>query len=302
MNKPASYLFIIALLSIFFPKTSIAESSSCNSILFVVQSENLINRRQLCKGETLEVSDQTLITCRYKPGLQSLKTGTYDAEKICPSRQTDLNVCESDNSCYRNISNIRLIGNTFASQDSMPVLRWTEIYEANGYEIVLQSISSADFRRILVSKNEYIFDKPLTRGELYQITIYAVGTESLGKFAFRIPSQSQIDQLTMAHEIIQSSNLSDVEKVVYADSIYMHIGLLVDTITALEQAPALSSSIELQMLLGDRYIEAGYFDKARKLHENVVQRAPSDSPEHAKAMRYIMSYNQLPTSTKAPQE
>ena len=79
------------------------------------------------------------------------------------------------------------------------------------------------------------------------------------------------------------------------------MGLLSDAVQALESSSALQGSIELQRLLGIRYIESGYFEKAKATYMRIAQLAPEGSQEHSEALEILQLYSQLPTKTKLPQ-
>lgn len=293
--------FIIALSNPAEAGAIIRSNSSCKAIGLILKSEDPGIKGHLCEDDQLQIDSQILITCRNKRESTWVKRGKHEVNSLCSTERQSIRKCLIDHSCFRNQFGIVLIGNTFASQDPMPILRWHPVEGSEGYEILIRSSSGNDLRRQILDEPEYSFEQPLKHGELYQLKIFALGTKNSGRFAYYLPKLEDLANLNSSLEVIRNSGLSELDKAIYQDSVYLEMGLLSDAVQALESSSALQGSIELQRLLGIRYIESGYFEKAKATYMRIAQLAPEGSQEHSEALEILQLYSQLPTKTKLPQ-
>lgn len=306
MIRPFVFIFLTSLVWLGFSDIiqagKINRSNVCKKVGIVLISDDPAVDGVLCQDDRLLLESKILISCRYKPLTKWLDPGEYNVNQICRAERSQFIRCQLSKNCVRNRSSIVLIGSTFATRDSTPRLQWHPIEGVQEYELLIQSSSGDDLRRAIVNKPEYEFDRALVRDDVYQIEIFAIGTDVSEKFALRLPSDSEFEELDTALGLIDRSSFTEAEKVIYRDSSYMSLGLLEEAIQNLEFSPALKTSAELKYILGDRYLEFGYFKKGLAMYQQVVDSTAVNTPEYSKALEVLRLYSQLPTSTKFPQE
>ena len=258
--------FIFLVVSNLIPLSVYSYENKCIPIGIILKSDSSsTSPRPICKNESLSLESKSLIACRYSHDFKWLNSGTYKSSTICPNRRHQLRRCEIQRNCFRETKGIQLLGRTFGLSNSMPEITWSPVPEATKYEIFLFDIEG---NKLLQFQTDYVsFNIPplLEYGGFYRLEIKPVGIDQQGIFTLFLPGKEQFEELQDIISIIQDSEISDSDKAIYIDAAYMRIGLLPEAIQSLENSPVLQSSNELQRILGNRYLEAGYIDKAQDI-------------------------------------
>lgn len=296
MNRYFKTILLVSLILNYFSSSATARversSNNCYQVGVILKSDDPNLTGVLCKDDRLVVKDKVLITCKFNGFLGWVNPGEYNIQRFCPSSETPSRKCETVQNCYRTETKLYLIGQTFATKDLKPRLEWGPIVEAKGYSLLIQSSDGKEVYRAQVTSSEYRFTQALRPGELYQIDIFVKDKRLSDRFALHILSQDHIDELNSMLEIINSGNWTEIEKTLFRDGAYTRFGLTLEAIKNLEQSSKRHQSRELQARLGDRYLDAGYFDKAREIFEQLEQTIYEDNDN---------LQSQLPIKTKLPQ-
>jgi hypothetical protein len=181
-----------------------------------------------------------------------------------------------------------------------PLLRWEAIPNATEYRIQIRENVSYTFPleyRLLweTSTSETIAQyqgEPLQASQDYQLiisTVIASGTEETTKMLFRVIAPEQTIAITSAIDRLQSQDLSDEAKAIALAALYQDTaqpntdppanrGLLLEALPPLETLVAEGNRTPyVHRLLGDLYLQLGWFDLAQSRYQKAIEIAQLES-------------------------
>lgn len=275
----------------------------------------------LCQGDRLHSVDGSSIEvlCYLNRKVLWLGSGSV-TNKCAPQAKQQAQQCTLTNrsNCPkpkgpREDSNAPALISPYSSAilNTRPNLSWYSVSGANSYTV---QVSGADVNWEKEVGNlvlPYPKEQPaLQPGNAYKITIIAnQGDSSISasSSAVNVIPESEAKQIIATVKHIRSLNLPKDEEAFDLDTVYMSKNLLNETIDVLKaKVEAGNQNPTLYRVLGDRYLEAGLPDDAKREYTMATKLAKriDNLAELAKAqagLKRAKLYSQLPTRTKEPQ-
>lgn len=275
----------------------------------------------LCQGDRLHpVNGSSIeVLCYLNRKVLWLGSGSV-TNKCVPQAKQQAQQCTLTNrsNCPkpkgpREDSNVPALISPYSSAilNTRPNLSWYSVPGANSYTV---QVSGADINWEKEVGNlvlSYPKEQPaLQPGNAYKITIIAnQGDSSISasSSAVNVIPENEAKQIIATVKHISSLNLPKDEEAFDFDSVYMSKNLLNETIDVLKaQVEAGSQNPTIYRVLGDRYLEAGLPDDAKREYTMATTLAKriDNLAELAKAqagLKRAKLYSQLPTRMNGPQ-
>lgn len=277
----------------------------------------------LCEGETLTLASGVKVDflCFLNRRILTLLGGTVSAVDECVPKEIrvkscsarDTSNCPSPKGPGSN-SNTPEIVSPYSSTllNGRPLFSWYAVAGATGYTVEVRGEGVGWQKIVQGTTLAYPNEQPAMQfGNAYKITILANQGDdpvSASVSVVNLLPESEARLVLNTVERINSLNLpQDEAAFLDLDTIYMSKNLLTETISALESRVQVGSqNPAIYRVLGDRYLEAGLPDYAKRQYEIASQfaRTAANSIELAKAeagLERVERYNQLPTRINGAQ-
>lgn len=275
----------------------------------------------LCSGDRLQVANGATVEvlCYANREVLYLKSGAVTDKCTLPA--TKVPSCTPENKSYcpkpkgpREADNTPAIVSPYSSSilSHRPALSWYAVAGATNYTVQINGVGVNWEKTVKNTYMPYPKEQPaLQFGNAYKITVIANSNESPigasvsvvnllphGDAKQIVEMVKQIDRLGLPQDEVASLDL---------DAVYMSKHLLHETIETLKnRVRAGSQNPMLYRVLGDRLLEAGLLDEAKREYTTATlfAKRADDSTELAKAqagLQRAQLYSQLPTRTNGDQ-
>ena len=258
-----------------------------------------LNRRFIKLGKG-SISDQ----CFPLADRQQLVQCTRYSRSKCPVRKGPT---EDDNTPILIAPYSSIVLNT------QPDLTWTKVAGATSYQVIVSGVG-VNWSETVVGNSHLVYPQKqpsLKFGNAYKVTIIANRGNSpvvASLATINLINENQAQQVKQIAQRLDNLNFPEDESAYLdLDSVYMSYGLLSQSIELLTtRVEAGSTTPEIFITLGDRYLEAGLPNLAKPLYQKAIKLAKRinniSQVEQAKAgLKKIELYSQLPTKIKLDQ-
>ncbi|HEY9825502.1 MAG TPA: hypothetical protein V6D19_08650 [Stenomitos sp.] len=291
-------------------------SQKCRVIGRVVEGDSLVKAgTALCEGQNLIIKSPILVTCI--PIRRTILLSEIKDIKQCDSKSQINRNCltEIQSFCtrFRNHQSKKPIlispyGTTL--EKNIEYITWKPVFNAQKYRISI--LSNADILQITANSNQAILPK-IRPSSSVQIVIEAISKErviSTSSTTINILNSAQKEQLESLIQKIDSLNIEAQEKIKMKLSIFEKYNLIDRAIRIVSNSLDIyPSNPTLKRILGDLYLEAGFWKEAEINYQVAKKEAKisQDEKEYVLAslgLDFIMhntTYNQEPTNTAPPQ-
>lgn len=276
----------------------------------------------LCKGDRLQPANGATVQvlCYLNREVLQLGSGVVSNKCVPLSEQHQAQQCtpQSRANCPRRKGpgeerNTPTLLNPYSSAllNTRPYLSWYAMAGATSYTVQVKG-KDVNWERT-VSKNAlpYPQEQPAMQyGNVYKVTVIANQGDSpvtASSSVLIVSPESEVQQVRATVKQIQNLNLPQDETAFDLDTVYMSQDLLTEAINTLKaRIQAGSQNPTLYRILGDRYLEAGLPDSAKREYTTaaVLAKKADNLAELTKAqagLKRAALYSQLPTRTNPDQ-
>lgn len=154
--------------------------------------------------------------------------------------------------------------------EDRPTLEWQAVERAVDYQIRVEGHNLSWQHSVKDgTRLKYPESAPaLQPGQVYRVTVTAYSqTQALKEVrtSYQVLSMDSIAEVQEAEKLLLALNLSDTEKAVERDRLYLSFRLLDQSIQQLEMAVNQGAERPVKQLLAQRYTEAGYPELGQEL-------------------------------------
>lgn len=198
--------------------------------------------------------------------------------------------------------------------NTTPLLRWAAIPNATTYRIqvrereIIGYTFPPDYRLLWettttepIAQYPQSPTEPLQAGQDYQLIIDATTPSGITttKLIFRVITPEQTIAFTTARDRLQSQDLSDEAKAIALVALYQQLaqpntdppadrGLLLEALPPLEALIAANTQTPyIHRLLGDTYLQLGWFDLAQSRYQTALELAQSEGDRQDSAAAQV---------------
>ncbi|BBD63182.1 hypothetical protein NIES2109_60320 (plasmid) [Nostoc sp. HK-01] len=283
--------------------------------------------RQFCKGEQINIINETLVICYSNQNFLRLQPGNYRTNSLCDPRQVKTaqrctlltkEGCPNRKGPGEGTENAPKIIQPYGKMlvDNRPSISWSAVPGANSYIVRLKSYHVNWIK--LVNDTTLLYpleEEELHYGNAIKFIVIAKKDNSYiseDTLLVHLLPERKIEPIKQVVQQLKSLDLPPDEVFVDLDAVYMSEGLLNETIEFLKaQVAAGSQNPTLYRILGDRYAQAWLPQQSVSAYTKAVELAAvqgkTDEEAIAKERLELLNsvlnnfHNQLPTRIKPDQ-